>query len=119
MTERFISPAPPPTPHERELTEILIEECAEVQQRATKLLRFGPVEIQPGQPFNNACRLALEIGDLLEIIDRARLAGLILPGDIEIGRQKKREQLAKYMQTTPATISPTQDTPAPDDSEGA
>jgi len=39
--DKFVSPCPPPTAREREIAEIIIEECAEIQQRATKLLRFG------------------------------------------------------------------------------
>lgn len=46
------------------LLTILIEEAAEVQQRATKALRFGMTETQPGQQMNNAARLHMEICDL-------------------------------------------------------
>lgn len=101
MSKRFISPAPPPTPLQREIAEILIEECAEVQQRATKLLRFGPTEVQPGQPHDNAWRLGLEIGDLLQVIALA-LSNLVPEQAIEEGRASKRRQLAKYMQTDPS-----------------
>ena len=99
MAERFVSRAPPPTPRQREVITIMIEECAEVQQRATKLLRFGPEEVQPGQLLNNAFRLGLEIGDLMEMIDLAINAGLVLPKAIETGRKNKRCQLTRFMQT--------------------
>ena len=99
MSERFVSPCPPPTPHEREITEILIEECSEVVQRATKLLRFGVKEIQPGQPHDNAYRLGLEVGDLVEMIDRGIRLGLISNDAIKEGRARKRVQLRKFMQT--------------------
>lgn len=94
-------PARPPTAHQREVAELLIEECAEVIQRATKLLRFGVEEVQPGQPLDNADRLSLEIGDALEVIDRAVRAGIARPPAIGQGRENKRRQLARYMQTTP------------------
>lgn len=102
--ERFISPAPPPSPHERELLEILIEECAEVQQRATKALRFGPTEVQPGQPLTNVQRMSLEVGDLLEVIDMAVGAGLIDREAVLSGKLNKRRQLARFMQTRAATV---------------
>jgi hypothetical protein len=99
MTEKFVSPCPKPTPHQRELLEILIEECAEVQQRATKMLRFGVNEVQPGQLLDNSERLGLEVGDVTEMVDRCIKAGLIPAEAIEVGRTNKRRQLAKFMQT--------------------
>jgi hypothetical protein len=98
LTERFVSPCDPPTPEQREAAEVLIEECAEVQQRATKLLRFGIEEIQPGQPHNNAYRLSLEVGDLLETIELALSAGILTHEGIEEGREHKRKQFSKYLQ---------------------
>ena len=47
----------------------LAEECAEVAQRATKALRFGLGETQPGQPLTNAQRLHYELCDLLAVTD--------------------------------------------------
>ena len=102
MTERFVSPCSPPEGHIRELLTILIEEAAEVQQRATKALRFGVEEVQPGQNYSNAERLALEIGDMLELVDRLTHASVVPTGTIMIGRENKRRQLAKFMQTDPA-----------------
>ena len=100
MTDgRFVSPCPPPTAREREIAEVLIEECAEVQQRATKLLRFGVRETQPGQALDNAHRLGREVGDLLEVVDMTVREGLIPADAIEQGRTVKRRQLARFMQT--------------------
>lgn len=45
------------------------EECAEVQQRITKALRFGLDEIQPGQEFTNAHRIMTELADLLGVLE--------------------------------------------------
>ncbi len=98
--ENFVSPEPKPTPYQRELLEILIEECAEVQQRATKMLRFGVKEIQPGQPLNNAERLAREFGDLILVSQLLEDIGLLPEDDIIAGMAHKEAQLAKYMQTT-------------------
>jgi NTP pyrophosphatase (non-canonical NTP hydrolase) len=49
------------------LLTILAEECTEVAQRATKSLRFGLEEVQPGQHLANAERIAGEMADLLGI----------------------------------------------------
>ena len=100
MSKKFVSLAAPPTPYEREILEILIEECAEVQQRATKALRFGPDEVQPGQGYNNKARLAHEVGDLLMVIERALDAKLMSPLDIQTGMDNKFDQLKRFMQTT-------------------
>jgi hypothetical protein len=101
MTDRYITPCPLPTPYERELLTILIEECAEVQKRATKLLRFGRDEIQPGLTRTNAYRLAEEIGDLRTMLTLAEEAGLSPTIALIDLRRKKLAQLARYMQTEP------------------
>ncbi len=99
----FVSPEPPPTPYERELLTILIEECMEVAQRATKMLRFGVREIQPGQRYNNAERLSEEMGDLRAIADRCHEEDLMNPFTIETARIAKHRKLKKFMQTSKET----------------
>jgi len=106
---RYVTPYPLPTPYERELLTILIEECAEVQQRATKLLRFGRDEIQPGQYFNNSFRLALELGDLKAMVNLVIVARLVQQEAIEEGALRKRKQLAAFMQTDDDTSPLPQD----------
>lgn len=101
MGDRFISPFAPPEGFQREILTILVEECAEVIQRATKALRFGLQEVQPGQVWTNDCRLAQEIGDLYATINLAQLNGLISPGCVADGMVRKEAQLAKFMQTVP------------------
>lgn len=103
MTDRFISPEPPPSPYQREILEILIEECGEVIQRATKMLRFGVLEVQPGQDLNNTQRLAMEIGDLLEVTNHVNRAGLCPNEYVEKGMAQKADKLQRYMQNGPET----------------
>jgi len=103
MSDRFISPCPLPSPYEAEILTILIEEAAEIQQRATKLLRFGRDEIQPGQPLTNMQRMSGEIGDFMAVLRLAEKAGLIDQSGVEAQRQRKHEKLRKYMQTEPST----------------
>lgn len=95
---KYKTPFNIPEGYERELLNILIEECSEIQQRATKALRFGLDETQEGQPFNNSHRLAYEIGDLIEVIDRCKKAGIIDDEYIIVGVNTKAEKLEKYMQ---------------------
>lgn len=101
MSDRYISPFPLPTPQEREHLDILIEECSEVIQRATKLLRFGAKEIQPGQPLTNSERLSLEIGDLNTMIDECKELGLVHPEYVLEGEVRKQDQLKKFLQVQP------------------
>jgi hypothetical protein len=51
------------------LLTIFAEECGETAQRASKSLRFGDSEIQPGQSLSNGERLNLELIDLLAMHD--------------------------------------------------
>lgn len=54
--------------HEQALLGILMEECDEVSQRASKAMRFGFAEVQPGQMLNNAERLWQELDDLAAMV---------------------------------------------------
>lgn len=99
MPDRFITPAPLPTEREREILNIIIEECAEVQHRACKALRFGLSEVQPGQDLTNAERLSDEIGDLFGILDLAVDEGLLPEDRIRAAIFAKKEKLKTFMQT--------------------
>lgn len=74
---------------EQYLLTVLAEECAEVAQRATKAIRFGLTEVQPGQPHNNAERMLDEIVDLCVILS-------MLQKDCGLGQcDMSEENLAK------------------------
>jgi hypothetical protein len=79
----------------------LVEECAEVIQRATKALRFGIDEVQPGQGWTNGARIGFEVGDLYATLDLAVKHKLVPPGAIAEGMENKERKLAIYMQTEP------------------
>ena len=102
MGDQFKTPCALPTEGEREALTLLIEECAEVQQRATKMLRFGRDEIQPGQPLDNSERLSREIGDLSVVIDLVIKMRLCDQISISIGAGNKFNQLEKYLQSEDA-----------------
>ena len=76
---------------EQHLLTILAEECAEVVQRATKAIRFGLTESQPGQPDDNRKRLENELGDLLGMVD---MLGLTPSAE---RRAAKPERVEHYM----------------------
>jgi hypothetical protein len=51
------------------LLTIVAEEALEVAHRASKALRFGLLEIQPGQELNNAARLVGEFHELIAALE--------------------------------------------------
>jgi len=104
MSDRFISPCPPPEGYTREVLTILNEEAHEVGQRVCKALRFGLDEVQPGHLHNNAYRIGLEIGDFMEVVNRAIKAGIISADAIAEGQNHKARQLTKFMQTSPTAV---------------
>lgn len=80
------------------LTTILMEECAEVAQRASKAARFGFGEIQPGQFLTNAERLEQEMTDLLTVYQMLANEGVVAPlGEAMGERGSKREKVEKFL----------------------
>lgn len=62
------------------------EEAVEIAQRATKALRFGLEEVQPGQELNNADRILREYLDLLTVLE-------LLAAESPVFRQANRDVL--------------------------
>ncbi|WP_085908321.1 hypothetical protein [Kiloniella majae] len=100
MSDKFVTPADLPTEYERELLIILMEECNEISQRASKILRFGALEVQPGQPLDNVERMSRELGDLMCVWGLLFEQDLICPRQVALGKENKAKQLFKYMQTS-------------------
>lgn len=69
----------------------LIEEAAEVVQRACKALRFGLWEVQDGQKLTNKERLQQEWIDLVSVANEIELRR---PNDLEAA--EKREKVERY-----------------------
>lgn len=97
-SEKFITPCELPSDYERELLIVLIEECSEVQKRATKAMRFGLDEIQPGQDLTNRQRLSREVGDVGTTERYCANAGVLNYDEIMIGQINKDKQLKKFLQ---------------------
>jgi hypothetical protein len=76
---------------EQYLLDCIQEECAETSQRASKALRFGLDEIQPGQELDNRQRLEYELSDLLTV---CHMLGIKVNADPNPGKIAKVE---KYM----------------------
>lgn len=78
----------------------LMEGCAEIQERASKALRFGLDEIEHGQDANNEQRIVGEIWDLVGVIeelqDHKALRGLA-SSDAGHHIGGKRQKLRKFM----------------------
>ena len=76
---------------EQHILTCLAEECAEVAQRASKAIRFGMDEVQPGQEHDNKLRLEAELGDLMGACD---MLGIV-PRQVE--RDLKPARVERYM----------------------
>lgn len=101
VNERYVPVGTPLTPYEAELLTILMEECAEVIQAASKLIRFGK-ENRPSPDLEDNCTyLGLEIGDVHEMISRLRDTGIITDEAIADGMSRKAKRLHHFMQTEP------------------
>ena len=90
---------------EQMLLLLLIEECQEVSQRASKAIRFGMDEVQPDQPNgetgNNRERLLREFNDLLAVMEMLSDEGHFghdgifrIPEWIE----EKKKKIEKYLE---------------------
>ena len=98
MTEKYVPNGKPLNAHERELLIILMEECGEVVQAASKLLRFGK-ENRPDSGESNSRVLGLECGDLEHMVARIAMQGIISMDDLRDGDMRKSERLECYLQT--------------------
>lgn len=100
MSERYVSPHRKPTPEEAEMLVILAEECAEVIKDVAKWLRFGAKDIDPDKPdvVTNDVRMAMEVGDIYEVVRRLQIMNLIHGHDIDAGCRRKAGRLDRYLQ---------------------
>lgn len=102
--ERYKPNGTPLNEHEREVLVILMEECAEVIQSASKLLRFGK-ENRPDSGVSNSVVLAHEIGDLEAVITKVTALGLYDWSDVLDGVDRKEKRLLHFLQTDATPIA--------------
>jgi NTP pyrophosphatase (non-canonical NTP hydrolase) len=81
---------------EREVMNILSEECAEVIQAISKCHRFGMDNVKPGKPKTNREHLEEELGDLMAMIDIMLNQGVIDHHSLEVAKKHKVEKLKKW-----------------------
>jgi len=81
---------------EREVMNILSEECAEVIQAISKCHRFGLDNLKPGKPKTNCEHLEEEIGDLLAMVDILLEMQVVSSASLESAKLAKIEKLKKW-----------------------
>lgn len=84
---------------EDHLLVIGIEECVEVAKKLSKILRFGPNDIEPGQLFTARERAQQEIYDLLAALDDLDKKGIvpIPPNELAVRtKQLKVQRMLEY-----------------------
>ena len=101
MSDRYTSRFKKPTPYEREILEIVQEECAEIIVVISKALRFGLQDGPPGNPESNWKAIGRELGDLDAILRLAQQNHLFSQISRSDAFDPKLERLAKYMQHKP------------------
>jgi len=81
---------------EKEVLDILQEECAEVIQAVSKIRRFGADNVKPGKPKTNREHLEEELGDMLAMIDIMLELDIVDMDNLEIAKRAKIEKLKKW-----------------------
>lgn len=84
------------TGKEKEVMDILQEECAEVIVAVSKISRFGLDNFKPGKPKTNREHLAEELGDLQAMIDLCIEFNLVGSEQISIAADNKIAKLKKW-----------------------
>lgn len=76
----------------------VMEECAEVSQRASKLIQFGWDEVEAGQELNNRQRFQNEVTDLICVLQMLN-SSIVTPVKLHTTLEQfsdKVEKVAKY-----------------------
>ena len=90
---------------EKEVMDILQEECAEVIQAVSKVSRFGIDNYKPGKPKTNREHMEEELGDLLAMVDIMLEQGIVSWDNLEVAKQAKIEKLKKWSTIYENTIT--------------
>lgn len=76
--------------------EILSEECAEVAQIKSKIIRFGLNDYHPKNGMPNRDKLEQECGHVLAMIDILVDNGVLTQAGLDASKALKRENLAMW-----------------------
>lgn len=101
MMEKYISPHTLPTPYQREIATILIEECAELTKDLTKLLRFGADDGYPNSTTTNTMAASYEAGNVMAMILKAAEAEILNEEYLDKGMEDKLTKLDTWLQHAP------------------
>jgi hypothetical protein len=87
---------------EEHLLTIIAEECVEIAKCATKALRFGLDDCEPGQPESNARRICLECADLQAVLEMLAASNCMfqLTGrsiDMDVVMAAKKAKVEKFL----------------------
>lgn len=82
---------------EQNLLVILMEECDETSQRASKAIRFTLEEVQPSQELTNAQRIVYEFNDILAVMELMQERGMISNMFDREAIDKKKAKVQKYL----------------------
>lgn len=86
------------------LLDVVAEECAEIQQAVSKILRFGPRSFHPNNPVvSNSEQMLVEYYQLEAMIAMLLDFGIVNPlnaTDIDRIREYKKEKVKKYMEVS-------------------
>ncbi len=96
------------------LLSILAEEGSEVAQRASKAMRFGLDEVQPGHELSNEQRIWAEMADIVavgEMLTAARGRGGVDPAAVQ-AKKAKVERFLEYSRQC-GTLQEAQELPTP------
>ena len=91
------------------LLTCIIEEAAEIQQAATKALRFGLEDGYPGTDRTNADDLCKEINDLVAVVELAEESGIITKKHTLIDIEQKKARVKEWMEYAIETGALTQE----------
>jgi hypothetical protein len=86
-----------PTPAERERLQKLIEECAEAQKEACKILAHGWSAEFEGLVYDNRGALEREVGDIQAITQKMVACGDLDGRKVTAARKAKFPELTRYM----------------------
>jgi NTP pyrophosphatase (non-canonical NTP hydrolase) len=81
---------------EKEVMDILQEECAEVIQAVSKISRFGIDNFKPGKAKTNREHLEEELGDMIAMICILEKMGVINQDALELATKAKIQKLKKW-----------------------
>ena len=81
---------------EKEIMDILQEECAEVIVAISKISRFGADNFKPGKSKTNREHLAEELGDLQAMIDLCIKFNLVGSEQVSVAADNKITKLKHW-----------------------